>query len=95
VIKIRAESPSNLGDSAPAWARAFLKTSRPTLTPTPPSIQWVPGAVRREESGRRVKQATHLHLVSSIKNVPEYTAIPSCVTVGLGSKLGDARQYDS
>jgi hypothetical protein len=54
----------------------FLLTtaSRPTLEPTQPPIQWVPGALFLGSSGRSVNVTTHLHLVPRSKREWNHTS---------------------
>jgi hypothetical protein len=54
----------------------FFTTSRPPLGPTQPPIQWVPELFPPEQSGRGVKLASHLHILSRLRMVGLYLHSP-------------------
>jgi len=57
----------------------FATASRPAVQRTQPLIQWIPGALTPAVKWPGREAATHLHLVSEVKNECSYTSTPSYV----------------
>jgi hypothetical protein len=64
------------------WGRVFPHSSRQTLGPTHPPIQWVP-SLSRGQSGRGVALTTQPHLVLRLKKECNYTSTPPLGLRGL------------
>jgi hypothetical protein len=54
----------------------FFITSRASLVPTQPHIQWVPRAFSWGQSGRSMKLTIHIYLVLRLRVVEIYISIP-------------------
>jgi hypothetical protein len=75
-----------VGVRVPVVSRILFSTlSSPTLGPTQSSIQWVPGALSRGQSGWGVKLTTYLQLVPRSRKcgfvhpLPPYAFIALCL----------------